>query len=114
MLGGDCLSKDVEDEWQKKAKKIETMARWLREGDVVEVVYGEFEEVQTDRVDKRTGNPYQTTDFKITVLKSDGSKAFRLIDKYVFVDLMKSFKAGSKDGVMPKTIQYRRPVRRRY
>jgi len=109
------VSKEMkEDEWMKKARDIEEAPKWLREGDTVEVVYGEFEEVETPRKDRRTGNEYVTIDFKVSIVLPNGSKAFRLVDKYTFVDLIKEFKAHAKDGVMPKTVTYRRPVRRRY
>ena len=41
------MSKELkEDQWILKAKEIEHAPSWLREGDTVEVVYGEFEEIE--------------------------------------------------------------------
>lgn len=108
------MPKEIEpDKWMQKADEIEKTATWLQEDEVVEVVYGDFEEVETSRTDKRTGNPFVTKDWRIGIRVADGSIGYRLIHRSVFVDLIKAFKAEAKGGKVPETIQYRRP-RRRY
>jgi len=114
VFGGDCLSKEeYEDKWTKLAFEIKRTPSWLRRGETVTIVYGDFEEVETARTDKKTGASYKSKDWKIGVLLRDGSKAWRMIDKYVFVDVMKMFKARAVDGKVPATVVYRRPLRRR-
>jgi len=113
IFSGDYLSREVKwNKWLRKAYEIEHSLIWLRRGETAEIVFGEFEEVGTDCTDQRMGKPCKTTDVKIKVVLADGSEAWRLIDKYTFVDLMKKFDESAKDGVLSKTLVYRRPFRR--
>lgn len=106
-----ALSEKV-DKWILEAKAIEEAPIWLVEGDTVEIIYGNFEKVVTDRKDRNTGRAYQTNDFKIGVKLRDGTVGYRLVSKYLFVDIIKAFKDEKKahDG---ETLTYRRPLRRR-
>ncbi len=98
----------TEDKWLQKKNEIDNTARWLQEGERVEIVYGEFEEVETPRKDRRSGREYISKDFKIAVVLPDGRKAFRKVGQYLFSEIIGQFQREK----MPKTIQYMRPYYR--
>lgn len=98
--------------WTEEKDKIERTPVWLRESDIVEVDFSVMPEpVETPRKDARTGREYKSIDYKIAIFLADGSRAFRMIDKYVLVDMTKAWELASPSK--PKRMSYRRPVRRR-
>ncbi|UCE29665.1 MAG: hypothetical protein JSV85_02815 [Candidatus Bathyarchaeota archaeon] len=101
---------EYEDKRTKLAVEIEPTPSWLRRGETVTIVYGEFEEVEIEHKNKQTGDSYMTKEWMIGILLRDGSEAFRLVSPSVFADIVKAFEAESKDGKMPKTLVYQRPL----
>jgi hypothetical protein len=98
----------VEDAVKMKTD-IDTEANWLRDGESIEVIYGEFWEAKTKRKDEITGNEFETDDFKIGGTSEDGKHVFRLVNKYVFSDIIGLFQSKAVDGKLPKTVFFEKP-----
>jgi hypothetical protein len=94
-------------DWVKRKDELDREAKWLGEGETIEVVYGEFEEVKTPRSDEETGRKYETTDFKIGCMVR-GKKCYRLVNKYLFSEIVGMFQEAkkTKDG---ETLTFMRP-----
>lgn len=90
-----------------RATQIEEQPRWLNEEEEVEVIYGEFHETETSREDEETGNKYVTRDFRIGC-NQDGKHVYKLVNKYVYVDIVRKFQEAKK-AKNGETMPYVRP-----
>lgn len=103
------------DEWVEEAERIAKEPMWLRDGEDVDVIYGRFKKVTTSRKDTRTGRAYESNDFQIGIKMPDGSIGYRLINRYVYMELIKAFQRASGGTPIKKgtILSFRRTPYRR-
>ena len=104
---GGSMDKALQEKMFKLKSEIDGKARWLREAEEVEIPFADFEETKTERRDKRTGNAYTTTDYKIAIRLAGGKVAYRLVNQYVLSEIIEGF----KNQGMPSTLIFRRTSR---
>jgi hypothetical protein len=84
-------------------------ARWLQEGEEVEVIYGQFFKHPTPRKDDDTGNEYVTQDYRIGCRDPrTGQMMWKYVNHWTYDEIVDMFTAAkkAKDG---EVLLYRRP-----
>lgn len=103
--------------WLKRKQEILVEPQWLKEGEKVELEYGKWEEVLSTRKNRKTGEEFKVSDFKLETTKGE----FKFVNKQTFVAILTKFEdenpiqKGQKleayeASLKGKTTIYRRPI----